>query len=329
MKFTFETPNAEIAKLKSKGLSTVKADNEAGILYNFLRKNRSTNVRFKPAFISTLGRRNYSGPVDTMLAVYKKTGSLKCSCCNSSEAYFVLERNKSTNTASFRAMVDTDRGPQALTVDHDLLKSLGGMDSGKNYNPMCYDCNQVRGNRFAEFKEFKEWYDAQETIDKVKGLPDPNFCYVDFKSNIANGAHTKLLHGAKVLPQEVIDRVMKDVRSGNMDVTLRIPMRLWAYLDRDFANGLLNRMVYERVYYGFNIKDVGLRQQNFFTNNIGDHRKLNLHIEKMIKSEIKKYRTLHNAAVQKAPVAEPAVQKVQKKKFSLKGFFAHIAKYFA
>ena len=59
------------------------------------------------------------------------------------------------------------------TVDHDLLRSLGGSNSVDNLNSMCYDCNHMRGNMFAELQQFLDWYNSGEEYPKFK-----NFSYL-------------------------------------------------------------------------------------------------------------------------------------------------------
>lgn len=43
-----------------------------------------------------------------------------------------------------------------MTVDHIVLKSLGGADHHSNYNTMCRDCNTRRGNKFEKLEDFIE-----------------------------------------------------------------------------------------------------------------------------------------------------------------------------
>lgn len=59
------------------------------------------------------------------------------------------------------------------TQDHVFLRSLGGSNCIDNLVPMCYDCNQLRGNLFAELTEFLEWYWSGEPLPVSK-----NFSYL-------------------------------------------------------------------------------------------------------------------------------------------------------
>ncbi|AFC21968.1 HNH endonuclease [Cronobacter phage vB_CsaM_GAP32] len=59
------------------------------------------------------------------------------------------------------------------TVDHVLLRSLNGPNTIDNLVLMCHDCNQLRGNLFAELDQFIEWYWSDEPLPKEK-----NFSYI-------------------------------------------------------------------------------------------------------------------------------------------------------
>lgn len=62
------------------------------------------------------------------------------------------------------------------TVDHVLLKSLGGSNNDSNLVLMCYDCNQMRGNLFAELDQFISWYWSDMPLPTEK-----NFSYLKDK----------------------------------------------------------------------------------------------------------------------------------------------------
>ena len=73
------------------------------------------------------------------------------------------------------------------TVDHVLLRSLGGPNSIDNLVPMCYDCNQLRGNLFAELTEFLQWYWSGEAIPVLK-----NFSYLKDKPKSNSVSNKKI-----------------------------------------------------------------------------------------------------------------------------------------
>lgn len=96
------------------------------------------------------------------------------------------------------------------TVDHVFLRSLGGSNSIDNLVPMCYDCNQMRGNLFAELTEFLQWYWSGEPLPVLK-----NFSYLKDKpkSNIVQ--HKKIsgnqYNGIPVLTSKKISVPVKVV----------------------------------------------------------------------------------------------------------------------
>jgi hypothetical protein len=66
------------------------------------------------------------------------------------------------------------------TLDHDKLRSLGGLNTADNLVSMCYDCNQTRGDLFAGLQEYIDWYWSEEPLPKVK-----NFSYLREKPKSA------------------------------------------------------------------------------------------------------------------------------------------------
>jgi|AGFT01.1.fsa_nt_gi hypothetical protein len=282
----------------AKKKNNIKLDNAGGVIYTAMKKSKIRNPRFKPAFVATLPRaNNYSKSVACLLKKYKETGSLKCSCCDSSEAYFVF--HVQDGRATFRAMVDVNGKARSLTVDHDLLKSLGGTDSEANYNPLCYNCNQIRGSRFAEFKEFKEWYDSQAFIDTIAGLPTANFCHVDFTQNLNNASHFETMQGASSLPNSVMNTLRKEIRQQHYDLFSKLSIKVWLKMDRDFANKTLNELVLDRVHNRHQKRFIEVQNHNFFNypKNMCDHRKIKLHIEGQLVAQIRKLRNMQPEVV--------------------------------
>lgn len=316
-RFTFAEPSISTKKSK------VKSDNAAGVIYHAMKKTKARNPKFKPAFVASLPRQhNYSKTVQVLLEMYKETGSLKCSCCESSEAYFVF--HVENGRATFRPMVDTNNGRQVLTVDHDVLKSLGGKDEAQNYNPLCYKCNQIRGSRFAGFKEFKEWYDAQEVIDTLSGLPTANFCHIDFKSNLNNNIHCETISGATALPPQIIDELKKEMRRDQYDIFSKLSIKIWMKMDRNSANAILNELVLERIHKRHNKRHVELQNHNFFNHpkTMTDHRKVRMHIEEQLRTQIRKLRNIP------AHISTEEVKKVNTA-FSFKNIWSALKNIFA
>lgn len=95
---------------------------------------------------------------DPNLIAYRNTCCMCCGIPQVSQQYFIK----------------ADKTLVKATVDHVLLKSLGGSSNQKNLVLMCYDCNQLRANHFAELDEFIDWYWSGE-----EQLPARNFSYLN------------------------------------------------------------------------------------------------------------------------------------------------------
>jgi|SRR6478609_8217918 len=281
-------------------IAKTKTDNIGGVLYEASRKSKIRNPRFKAAFIASIPReKNYSKTVHALIHRYKQTGELKCECCGADNVYFKF--HKENGRVTFKAFVKTDKGEQPMTVDHDMLKSLGGADGVSNYNPMCYRCNQLRGSRFAGFKEFKEWYDAQEYIDTIAGLPDANFCFIDYSLNKNNNQFFNNVVGAKTLPPRLVQAMKKTMRTSAPEPFAHISMKEMINLDRDYANQLLNELVYERSTKVNGCRDVPMGEHDFFIGcTSADHRKIKTYIEEHVKAQLRKHKAMqHKINVEK------------------------------
>lgn len=122
-----------------------------------------------------------------LVDVMKRDGT-ECHCCKRPAYIFVDVRN---NTASF-TLKRTKFEKIRMTIDHDLLDTLGGKVSAENSHMLCYSCNQLRDSLFAGYEEFKEWYD--NTISTGKCAPreikkvQVNYCHIDFERNFVKGS---------------------------------------------------------------------------------------------------------------------------------------------
>lgn len=100
-----------------------------------------------------------------------------CICCGAKGAYFSVETsNKDINTGLHLNLyaINVHGDPVLMTKDHVVLKSLGGEDKVENYRPMCLRCNNLRGNRYPDQKEFIEAFNRGDKL-KCKGkVADPN-----------------------------------------------------------------------------------------------------------------------------------------------------------
>jgi len=76
------------------------------------------------------------------------TKGTACICCGVEGTHYKIDGGPSQ--AHFNLYTDTG---VLLTKDHEVCKSHGGKDTLDNMNPMCYPCNNLRGNR-ADLSEF-------------------------------------------------------------------------------------------------------------------------------------------------------------------------------
>lgn len=122
------------------------------------------------------GKNNFKISKNTikLIQVLARDGS-ECQCCASPAVI-------ASGSGKHRISVYTRNFQQKMTSDHNLLKSLGGNGDVPNTKALCRSCNMLRGNKFAEFKEFKEWYDSvlqegKKPADEIK-LIKSNFSYI-------------------------------------------------------------------------------------------------------------------------------------------------------
>lgn len=263
-------------------------DNVAGVMYEACRKSKIKQPRFKIQFIATIpATKNFGKATQALVRSYQKTGKVACACCGADNVYFKFYKEK--GRVIFRAFVKKGNHEELMTVDHDLLKSLGGDNNLSNYNPMCYSCNQLRGSLFAEFKEFKDWYDAKQADEKVKLVEVANFCFIDYEQNKHNNQFFNNVVGAKTLPPHLIEAMKKTMRTDKPDVFKHISMKELITLDRSYANQLLNELVYERSSKTQNCRDIPMGEHDFFVGCTStDHRKIKLYIEEHVKAQLRK-----------------------------------------
>lgn len=303
--------------------------NIAHKLYNHMCKTKVRNLKFNAAFVNKLPLDDYfSRTTWKIIGMATNKHDMKCACCESSTAYYLLK--KEDGIVRFKPYVDTANGRQALTVDHDILKSMGGSNNITNFNLLCEACNQLRGSCFARYDAFKDWYDAQDKVDgKVLTQPEQNYCHIDFLTNAGNGNASKVITGATVLPPNVLKPIVKSFRRGECNVFQDMSIRVFLLLDRTYANELLNKLVWERMYHGSDMKHLEVRNHNFFNDKLADHRKIKLHIENQINIQIRVSKKLHAAwlAEQEAKVKEEV--KTVNTGFTFMGIVNKIVKIFA
>jgi len=82
--------------------------------------------------------------------VYATKGVI-CPCCGRSGSFFALERSKAQQTEKCHFNlygVDSKTGEEfMMTIDHIKPKARGGLDILENKQPMCFSCNNKKGDK--------------------------------------------------------------------------------------------------------------------------------------------------------------------------------------
>ena len=143
------------------------------------------NVKFKGHFVlnnleKLRKQYKFNSGVLTLIHVARRDG-LKCDTCQKNHIHFELHPQFGMTMLM---------GKIRMTKDHDLLNSLDGSDDADNQHLLCEKCNSLRGSLFAQYKEFKDWYDSvlakglnpEKEINKITR----NFSYIDFEKNCFN-----------------------------------------------------------------------------------------------------------------------------------------------
>ena len=81
---------------------------------------------------------------DRMRCFLKK--GTNCIYCGRKGLYFILEKNRVSETYHLALYGLTRRGKEVLmTMDHIVPLSKGGGNTLENEAPCCYECNQLKG----------------------------------------------------------------------------------------------------------------------------------------------------------------------------------------
>lgn len=232
-KFTFSaTPN-------STPTTVAKRNGKINIVQLYSTLNKS-GMLAKTFFSSSYVYKHYFEYLtkrSKVIGSAMKRDGFACACCGASDVKYML--TKKQNNYSFipvvRKMVNGKPRAVRMTMDHNLLDSLGGRYDVKNTKALCIDCNAQRGNLFAEFNEFKYWYDTTE--DKSVE-PVTNFCYVDFKKNIQDSKISRNMVDIPVVPPYIKKALTERFSNGIIDLELVID-----YGSSNFRNDVMNDLL--------------------------------------------------------------------------------------
>ena len=113
------------------------------------------NVKFKNPYVleHMNNENNFTKGISTLIKLLERDG-YKCFCCGKTNLFMMLnEKNR------FVIYTKHENKHIRMTLDHDLLKSLGGSDCLTNLHALCEECNSNRGCNFTTYDEFKKYYD--------------------------------------------------------------------------------------------------------------------------------------------------------------------------
>ncbi len=81
--------------------------------------------------------------------VYKKKGTI-CAQCDLEGTFFALEKSLAQTTKKYHFNlygVDNHGQEIMITVDHIIPRAKGGLDTIDNKQPMCFICNNKKGDK--------------------------------------------------------------------------------------------------------------------------------------------------------------------------------------
>lgn len=176
-----------------------------------------------------------------LVTVLKRDG-IKCHCCGQTNIYYRINEHKVLEAYIHK---DNAKDEIRLTVDHDYLASLGGINHADNYHALCEKCNTLREDRFAEYPEFKSWYDNRRSGGKVVNkAAHRNFCPIDFNVAIKEDKNHMVFPNG--VPQIMKDHMRKVLKKQN---TLKGAFTSKAYrrVPLQSLNEFLTELVYEEA----------------------------------------------------------------------------------
>lgn len=216
------------------------------------------NVTFKGEFVLNnleQMRKHYPFKSCTIRAInIAKRDGLKCHCCGS-EGVFKLH--------DMYGMIMFAGNGRRMTVDHNLLNSLEGSNMLHNLHLLCEKCNLMRSNLFAEYAEFKYWYDRcllnnlnpNAEINKVKR----NFTYLDLSKNGFKREHVIKLPQVlnSTMPGHYKLALINHYNKHNQFIPALMPVKLkdlvkvsntaWDEFINEFAKELINIRICKEV----------------------------------------------------------------------------------
>lgn len=173
---------------------------DLGSLNNGSRKDRWTFFNV-PAFVTYDSLRTF-------------IRDQSCADCGTRVCVFFVEKHINDRCAPYLALYGMKNGALArMTVDHILPRSLGGRDSPKNYQTMCYDCNIN-----------KERWMSSSDIDKVVSNIDnhaKNWVSPDYLAAVLGAQRTIIEADTKT--QQELKRQFRELLHGRLSAQTLTP----------------------------------------------------------------------------------------------------------
>ncbi|SOK59332.1 hypothetical protein [Yersinia phage fHe-Yen9-03] len=210
------------------------------------------NVKFKPSYVMNFDTNvngvKMSKNVQKVVAVMKRDG-VKCHCCENESVFFeIIDKNQ------MAAFIDKNGKKIRLTLDHDKLDSLGGQNIIKNFHVLCEECNMIRGDSFAEYGAFKEWYDEKKKSGKkINKSKHYNYNRIDFDHNVKYHFDTILFENG--IPNPMKQKIINVFKTKNT-LSGIYALKVMRKVGKEHLNKFLSELIYSTVAERLNIKPI-------------------------------------------------------------------------
>lgn len=170
------------------------------------------NIKLKHKFV--INHINLASKNSKVLIKCFERDGLKCQCCGYDNIYYTFYDVTDGDSKQVEPVIFRDGKKQRITRDHNLLKSLKGSDDVSNITALCCDCNNLRANDFAEYKEFKDYYDlCMEEYGTYIKPSFPNYSHIHYTHNFKYSGCRMSLLPYDELPISYINEIKMKIKS--------------------------------------------------------------------------------------------------------------------